>query len=141
MARTNTLYLEQASSALKAELASTLNDVKMMTDFVCIRDGVVVEVDVAIEATLDQSYSKFEQQIMASIQSQALQFFSLNNWDYNQTLKSTDLVKALSNLPQVDSYDVQFTNLNDETNDGSTVTTRYYEIIRPNNITVTMFYT
>ena len=141
LARTNTLYLEQASSALKAELASTLNDVKMMTDFVCIRDGVVVEVDVAIEATLDQSYSKFEQQIMASIQSQALQFFSLNNWDYNQTLKSTDLVKALSNLPQVDSYDVQFTNLNDETNDGSTVTTRYYEIIRPNNITVTMFYT
>ena len=137
----NTLYLEKASPELKAEFATALNDKKMMTDFVCLRDGVVIEVDVAIEATLDKSYRKFEEEIKLSIESRAEHFFSLNNWDYKQILKDVDLTRALSDVKQVDSYDINFTNLSDESNGGTYVDARYYEIIRPNNIVITMFYT
>jgi|GEM_PF-2566571 len=137
----NTLYLEPASPELKAEFSTALNNVKMLTDFVCIRDGIVVSVDVAIEASLDKSYRKFEEEIKLSIESKAKQFFSLNNWDYYKPLKDTDLIKTLSDLKQVDGYNINFTNLSDEANGGTYVDTRYYEIIRPNNIVITMFYT
>jgi hypothetical protein len=140
LTRVNWMDLERSSNELKVELSEEINNKKMLTDYVCIRDGSIVYVDVAIEAMLDKSYRKFEEEIKQNIVNKNNEFFSLNRWEYGKTLKDIDLVKELSQVRQVDSYSIEFTS-DDEDNSGSIVTAKYYEIIRPDNINISFTYT
>ncbi len=140
LTKVDTMDLEKSSNELKVELAEEINAKKMLTDFVCIRDGIIVYADIAIEAMLDKAYRKFEEEIKQNILNRTQAFFSLHRWEYGQTLKDIDLVKELSQVRQVDSYAVEFTT-DDEDNSGAVVTTKYYEIIRPDNIDISFTYT
>ena len=111
----------------------------MVTDFVCIKDGVVVLVDVGIEVIMDKSYKKFQDQYNIRITNLVKSFFALTNWEYGQTLRDSDIVKALSTIGQVSRYEINFVT-NDPANSGTIVTTEFYEIIRPDMITVTFMY-
>jgi hypothetical protein len=128
-----------AGNELKVELESYLNGIQMFTDFVCIKDGRVILVDVAIDVVLDRSYRKFESELNIKIQRQVNNFFSLQNWDYNQNLRDSDLIKSLSILTEVTSFDVTFVT-NDSNNGGNTVVTKFYEIIRPDVINIVFTY-
>ena len=66
-------------------------------------------------------------------------FFNLNNWDYGQILRSTDIIKALSTIPEPYRYEVNLTT-SDPNNSGSQVTTKFYEIIRPDSIQIDFQY-
>jgi hypothetical protein len=116
-----------------------LNDKKMLTDFICLKDGLIIRTDVAIEATLDKFYRKFQEEIKSRILEQTNQFFSLNNWDYGQTLRSVDLIKQLAGVKEIDTYTITFTT-SDPDNSGEIVTTNYYEIIRPDDISIRFIY-
>jgi len=140
LAQVDVMDLEKTSSELKVELANEINAKKMLTDFVCIRDGMIIYADVGIEVMLDKSYRKFEEEIKQNILNRTNAFFSLHRWEYGKTLKDIDLVKELSQVRQVDSYTIEFTT-DDEDNSGSTVTTKYYEIVRPDNINISFSYT
>lgn len=131
--------LQEASDELKADLSAMLEDHKMITDFVCIRNGEIVETDVSIEVTLSRINRKFEQEIKQNIQNKVLEFFKLYNWEYGQSLRELDLIKNLSSIKQVQAYDVVFTTNNPE-NSGNIVNTKYYEIIRPAEITISFMY-
>ena len=131
--------LEPANTQLKNDLITALNNVKMLTDFVCVKDGVVVYVEISITATLNQLYKKYQNEVQQNIQNIVAQFFSINNWDYGQTLKSIDLIKALASVQQIDDVTVTF-YLQDNYNStnptfNNTVLTEvdvdFYEIIRP----------
>lgn len=139
LAQKGTLDLEKANNSLKVELIDELNTKKMLTDFICIRDGSIIYTDISVEATLDKSYRKFEEEIKQNINNKILGFFSLNRWDYKQTLKDTDLIKELSSIRQVDSFEVTYTT-DDENNSGNLVTARYFEIIRPDVIEISFTY-
>ena len=132
--------LSSASNELKVDLIEELNSKKMMTDFICVRDGTVILVDVSIEVTMDKFYRKFEQEIKARINNRIDQFFKLTNWEYNKDLKDSDIIKVLSPIDQVQSFEIEL-QTDDEDNSGSIVTTQFDEIIRPDNITVTFMYT
>ena len=54
---------------------------------------------------------------------------------YGQILKNTNLIKQLSGISELESIDITFVT-NDPNNSGAIVTTKYYEIVRPNSITV-----
>jgi hypothetical protein len=131
--------LETASNSLKVDLLTELTDKKMLTDFICLKDGLVISTDVAIEITLDKFYRKFQDEIRARILEYTNQFFSLNNWDYEKTLRSIDLIKALASIKEVDTYTITFTT-NDPNNSGETVTAHFYEIIRPEDISIRFIY-
>lgn len=139
LAKDGTDDLAKASNELKVALYEELNQKKMLTDYICIRDGVVVYVDANIELILDRSYRKFEEELRINVQNKLVSFFSLNNWDYGKALKSVDIIKALSDIKQIDSYEVQLTT-DDPDNSGEIVTTDYYEIIRPDIITLSFMY-
>ena len=62
-------------------------------------------------------------------------FFFLNNWDYGKTLRETELVKELSSIKEIDAFDATFTT-NDPKNSGDVVTAKFYEIIRPDTVTI-----
>lgn len=122
--------LEEASDQLKIELENYIDSVKMFSDFVCIRDGQIVLVDINIDVVLDRLYRKFEDELRIKIQRRLDNFFNLNNWEYGEMLRDSDIIKVLSDLKEIKRFDVSFTT-NDISNGGNSVTTKFYEIIRP----------
>jgi hypothetical protein len=131
--------LTEASDPLKIALQNQIDSLKMMTDHVCIRDGIIVLADITIDLSLNKLYRKFQDDISVRVNRRVNQFFSLNNWEYGQTLKDTDLVKVLSDVTEIESMDITFTT-NDPDNSGQIVTSRFYEIIRPDALTINFVY-
>jgi len=131
--------LQEASDELKSDLAGMLEEQKMMTDYICIRNGEVIESDVSIEVTLSRINRKFEQEIKQNLKNKVNEFFKLYNWEFGQSLRESDLIRALSSVKEVQGYDIVFTTNNAE-NSGNLVTTKYYEIIRPAEINISFMY-
>lgn len=139
VAKDGTDGLAKPSNELKVALYESLDTKKMLTDYICIRDGTVLYVDVNIEVILDRFYRKFEEELRQGIESRITSFFSLNNWDFGKTLKDTDIIKSLSDIKQITTYEISFTT-DDPNNSGTVVTADYYEIIRPDTTTITFMY-
>ena len=140
LARQNENGLETASDQLKTELFTHLESKKMITDYICIKDGFVVNVDVNISITIDKFYRKFEDEIRVKILNRTDNFFSINRWEYGQTLKENDLIKEFSDIKEIKSVDVTFNT--DDITLGATniVTTKFYEIIRSDIIELGFVY-
>lgn len=139
LARMDSDGLMTSDNGLKVELQKSLENKKMLTDYICIKDGVVVEVDSTIDIVMDKFYRKFEEEFRERINRRIAGFFLLNNWDYGKTLKSVDLIKSLADIPEIRSVEVYFQTNNDQ-NSGDVVITRYYEIIRPSITTINFVY-
>lgn len=139
LTRDNTDDLIESNNSLKVELQNALSNLKMLTDFICIKDGTVIEVDVHVDLTLSKFYRKFEDEFRTKVLSQITAFFSLNNWDYGKSLKDTDLIKALSNINEIQTITVSFQTDN-ANNSGSLVVARYFEIIRESLIDINFTY-
>jgi hypothetical protein len=131
--------LQEASDGLKVALSEKLNTQKMITDYVCIRDGVIISTDVAIDVIVDKFYRKFEDEIKARINNKMNSFFNLNNWDYGQDLNSSELIKQLADISEITSTEVNFVTDNPN-NSGSIVVARFFEFIRPGTIDINFIY-
>lgn len=139
LARSGADSLIPPDNGLKVELQEAIANKKMLTDYICIKDGVVVEVDTTIDVVLDKFYRKFEEEFRERVNRKIAGFFLLNNWDFGKTLKSVDLIKSMSDIPEIRSVEVNF-QTNNENNSGDVVTTRYYEIVRPSITTINFVY-
>ncbi len=137
LARKDTNGLIKADTGLKQELQAALEEKKMLTQHICIKDGYVVETDVTIDITMNRFYRKQEDEYRTKINDKINGFFSLINWDYGKILKAVDLIKALSDLPELGNVDI---HLNTPDTNGEVITTRFYEIIRPNIININFVY-
>lgn len=111
----------------------------MITDHICIKNGTIIQVDTQIDVIIDRLYRKFEEEIRVKIERRLVDLFALPNWEYGQTLKEGEIVKALSDLKEVKEYNINFVTDDDE-NGGSTVTAKYYEIIRPDVTEINFVY-
>jgi len=131
--------LEESSNELKNMLQEEINKKKILTDYVCIRDGVIIETDIAIDVILDKFYKKFEDELREKTNRRVDTFFALHNWDYEKTLKDIDLVKSLADINEFSAAEVNFTTVDPE-NSGATVVTKFYEIIRPKTITLNFIF-
>ena len=127
--------LAETNNELKIELQEAIDSKKMLTDKVCIRNGVVVEVDVTIDVTMDKFYRKFEDEYRERVDRKTIGFFLLPNWDYEKTLRAVDLLKELSSIKEIASVDINF-QTDVAANSGETVTTKFFEIIRPVSIEI-----
>lgn len=139
LARNGVDGLVTATNDLKIALKQYFDDKKMFTDFVCVRDGAVLSVDITIDVTLDKFYRKFELENRTKITNRVTTFFSLNNWDYGQMLKSADIAKSLADMTELQSVDINLVTADPE-NSGTIVTTKFYEIIRPDQINISFIY-
>ena len=131
--------LQIASSQFKAEFVEYINTKKMITDILCIKNGSIINTVIHIDVILDKYYRTFEENIKAKIERNLTVFFNLLNWDYGQSLRDTDIIKALSSINEPYRYEVQLTT-DDPLNSGRIVATKYYEIIRPETTTIQFFY-
>lgn len=131
--------LVDATSELKAALLEAISEKKMMTHDVCVKDGTIISVDVSIDITLERNYRKFESQNKNITERLVQEFFRLENWDFDKDLKDSDIIKKLSSVKEFQTIDISFIT-DDAGNSGKTVTTRFYEIIRPEDITISFIY-
>lgn len=127
-----------ANDNLKSGLRDELNSKKMLTDYVCIKNGVVLKTDVNIDLTLDRFNRKFEKEIRENVERTIDVFFNLNNWDFGEILKDTDIIKNLSSLKEIISFQITFVTENGDS--GQIVSPKYYEIVRPDNINISFTY-
>jgi len=127
-----------ATNELKIALNNELNVKKMLTDFVCIKDGVPLIVDVNIDVTLDKFYKKFEKELKANLIRRTDFFFAINNWDYYQILRDTDLIKEISDIKEIQNFQVTFTTVDGES--GTIVMPKFFEIIRPDAVDISFVY-
>jgi len=139
LARDGSSGLVEANDNLKMELAEMLELKKMVTDYLCIKDGVVLEVDLQVEVKLSRINKKFEQEIRTDIENRINEFFALTNWDYGRDLREGDIVKALASVKQAEGFDTVFTT-DDAGNSGSSVGARFFEIIRPAAVEIEFMY-
>lgn len=139
LARDGLTGLAVASDELKNSLTNYINGVKMFTDFICIRDGQVISVDTTVDVVMDRLYRKFEEEFRVKIQRRLDAFFALSNWDYGETLRDVDVMKVLSDLKELNSIDLNFST-NDPNNSGNIVTSRFFEIIRPDTTFINFTY-
>jgi hypothetical protein len=139
LARKDQDALEEAGEQLKLELEDYLEERKMITDHICIRNGTIILVDTQIDVIIDRFYRKFEEELRIKIERRLADLFALPNWEYGQALKDSEVVKVLSDLKEVKEFNINFVTDNDE-NGGSTVTAKYYEIIRPDVTDINFVY-
>lgn len=131
--------LQEANNDLKVALTDRYDEVKMLTDYVCIKDGSIIEVDVVIDVVLDKFYKKFEEEFKEKINRKIATFFSLNNWDYGQPLKSVDIIKQISDIKEIRTTEVNLIT-EDSENSGDLVTTKFYQIVRPQTYEINFVY-
>lgn len=131
--------LQRASDELKADLTDGLEDKKMLTDYVCIRDGIIIPTDVVIDVKVDKFYKKLKEELNVKVTNATNDFFSRRNWEYGQTLRDADLVKHLSEIKELKQIDITFTT-NDPENSGSIVTAKFNEIVRPDSVAITFLF-
>ncbi len=127
--------LQEANDQLKVALQEYFEGKKMFTDFLCIKDGVVLEVDVSVDVVVDKFYKKFKDELNEKITRRVSSFFSLNNWEYNKDLKDVDIIKELGDIKELNSVEINYETDNED-NSGAIVVTKFYEIIRPSSIEI-----
>jgi hypothetical protein len=131
LTRDGTNNLTISSSQFKAELNDYISSKKMITDNICIKDGVVIDVEVKINVNIDSFYISQEDTIRSKILRNLDIFFNLQNWDYGKPLKIVDIIKSLSNIPEPTSYDISLYTVNFPQG-ANVINVNYYEIVRPN---------
>lgn len=139
LARKDQDDLEEAGDQLKTELEAYIEERKMITDHVCIRNGVIILADLNIDVTIDRFYRKFEEEFRIKIERRLENFFALANWEYGQSLKDSDIIKTLSDLKEAKEFTINMST-DDNDNSGQIVTAKYYEIIRPDIIDINFNY-
>jgi hypothetical protein len=139
LARDLTTGLTIASQTLKNELQNAIEEKKIFTDYVCIKDGTQIIVDLSIEAVVPRAYRKFEEEMREKITRRVNEFFALANWEYGETLRDLDLLKKISDVPQVERYEIGFTT-DDPNNSGHIVTAKFFEIIRLDATSISFTY-
>jgi hypothetical protein len=131
--------LQIATDGLKSQLATYLENMKMMTDYVCIKDGEIVLVDVVITLTMDKFFKKFKDEIVANATNLINNFFALTNWDFGQNLRDIDIVKTLATIREITRTDVTFVTT-DPSNSGGSVFASYYQIIQLDTVQIQLDY-
>lgn len=129
--------LIKSSDQLKSSLREALEEKKMITDHVCIKDGTVIPTDIQIEVTFDKFYRKFELELRTKLQDKLFNFFRLNNWDFGKHLKETDIIKAITDMKEVNNVSANFKTAEQE---GTIITCKANEIIRVGQINLSLMF-
>ena len=102
--------LTQATTTLKNNLVTYLNNYRMLTDAINIKDAYYINIGVNFDITTPPRVSNREA-LNACIDA-LKNHFAIDNWQINQPIVLADIYSLLLTLPQVQSvHNVQITNL------------------------------
>lgn len=139
LAKDGTNGLTEASDQLKIELLEYMEGKKMLTDNICVRDGVIIATDIILEITINKAFRKFQDELVSKVKFKLTTFFALSNWEYGKSLKDSEVMRSLSDMKEIIDISVSFTT-EDPDNGGSIVTAKYYQIIRDDATTINLVF-
>lgn len=143
LAKDGTIGLTKVSDNLKKELSAELLKKKMFSDYICLRDGEVVLVDINVSITIAEINKRNEAAIRDKVNRRLANLFSLRHFEFGQSLKEADIIKAVADIQEIDHVYAAFTTVRSiEEGHGSisVVSVGFKEIIRPDNVVVTFQY-
>lgn len=143
LAKTGDQRLVKPNDNLKKGLLKYLNNKKMFTDFICVKDGEVIYTDVNVHVFINEKFKKLENEIKGKLLDKLGEFFDLPRWEFGNSLKEKEIIKFLSSIKEVKHFDIEFTT-NKSLEEGklteTIITAKYNEIIRPDNIIINFTY-
>lgn len=135
--------LTKPDANLIEKLALEIDKKKMLTDYVCVRSGEIVTVDISIEIILSSIQRKNELNIKDKVFRRIQMFFALANWDFGKTLKESEIIKVLNDIKEIENIDVTFTTVKGlESGEGhqNIVDVNFNEIIQLDTLLVNFNY-
>ena len=93
--------LTNLNRALKENLKTYLNEYKILTDGVNINDGFIINIGIDFDIVVYPSYNKSE--ILTKCISELKDYFSIDNWTFNQTINLSEVELLLINVEGVSS--------------------------------------
>jgi|LauGreDrversion4_2_1035121.scaffolds.fasta_scaffold00187_6 hypothetical protein len=101
MAYDNNGNLTNINRALKENIKTYLNEYKILTDGVNLLDGFVINIGVDFEVICYSDYNKSE--ILINCINELKDYFSIDNWTFNQTINLSEIELLLANVEGVQS--------------------------------------
>jgi hypothetical protein len=117
--------LNLASTTLKQNLVTYLNEYRMVTDAINIRDAFYINVGVNFDITIISGFSN--QLVLSNCISAIKNYFNIEKWQINQPIVTSEIVSLLLQIKGVQSVpNVNIINKQDST--GTTYSTFGYDI-------------
>ena len=126
LAYNSSKQLTTASTTLKQNLVTYLNEYRMVTDAINIRDAFYINIGVNFDITVTTGYNNKD--ILQSCISTLQNYFNINSWQVNQPIVISDIYSQLLQVKGVQSV-VKVEIVNKQDNTGNTYSQYAYDII------------
>ena len=93
--------LTNLNRAVKENLKTYLNEYRIMTDSINISDGFVINIAIDFEIITFKEYNKSE--VLANVITELKNYFSIDNWTFNQTINLSEVELLIANIEGVSS--------------------------------------
>ena len=93
--------LTNLNRAVKENLKTYLNEYRIMTDAINISDGFVINIGIDFEIITYKDYNKSE--VLTKVITELKNYFSIDNWTFNQTINLSEVELMISNVEGVSS--------------------------------------
>ena len=105
--------LTQLNMAIKSNLATYLNQYKMITDSVNITDAFIINIGIDFKITVLPNYNSNE--VLLKCISELKDHFNIDRWQINQPILKYDVINIISNIKGVQSIlgEIGYKNLYD----------------------------
>lgn len=89
------------NKAVKQNLKTYLNEYRILTDGVNILDGFIINIGIEFEITVFESYNKTD--VVARCIRELTDYFSIDNWTFNNTINISEIELLIGNIEGVSS--------------------------------------
>ena len=97
----NNSNLTNLNRGVKENLKTYLNEYKILTDGVNIIDGFIINIGLNFEISVLKNYNKSD--VLTNCITQLKDYFSIDNWTFNQTINVSEVELLLANVEGVSS--------------------------------------
>jgi len=94
-------HLTNLNRGVKENLKTYMNEYRMLTDGININDGFIINIGLDFEIIVYPNYNKNE--ILTNCITQLKNYFSIDNWTFNQTINLSEVELLIANVEGVSS--------------------------------------
>ena len=128
-----TKKLSPLSTAAKINLSTYLEQYRMLTDAINIKEASIINFKLEFDITVKSGYSN-DRTLLAALSALKI-FFNINNWQINQPINKGDITGLLYNIEGIQTVNnLVFTNLFGEISGYSKFKYNFEAATRNNNI-------
>jgi hypothetical protein len=117
--------LTTASSTIKSNLASYLNQYRMVTDAINIKDAFYINIGINFDIKVQRGYNNND--VITNCILTLKNYFNIDNWNINQPIVTSDIMSLLLQVKGVQSIS-KIEIINKQDNTGTTYSMYAYDI-------------